>query len=128
MKAPLKPTVVGSEPVHDKYVIQFAPELSDLIKKDGKVKTYRFGSKYDYLKVGDKVELSEYGTNRHIANAVIKNKEYTLFVDLPLDLAGHEVYKSKDHQKKFFSSYYKYIGRKVKDNDQFIILTFDLIP
>jgi hypothetical protein len=127
MKAPQNPTVVPINPEHDKYIIQFAPELTPFIRKDGKVKTYRFGDKYDYLKVGDKVILREYKTNKLISKAIIKNKERVIFQDLPLDLNGHEIYDSKDHQRKVFSSYYKYIGRDVNDTDPFLVFTFDLV-
>lgn len=126
MKAPQSPTVVPTNPIHDDYTIQFAPELTDFIRKEGKVKTYRYGSKYEYLKVGDLVTLTEYKTNDLISKAEITGKEHVTFKDIPLDLGGHEVYESKDHQQKVFSSYYKYIGREIKDEDPFLILTFKL--
>lgn len=127
MKAPQNPTVVTTNPDHDKYIIQFAPELTEFIKQNGKIKTYRYGHKYDYLNTGDQVELREYKTNDLISKAEITTKEHTKFKDIPLDLGGHEVYESKDHQRKVFSSYYKYIGREIEDDDPFLILTFKLI-
>jgi len=127
MQAPKNPTIVPNNPVQDKYTIQFAPELTKLIRKDGKVKTYRFGDKYDYLQIGDKVRLAEYQTDKLISNAIITNKEHVAFKDIPLKLSGHEEYESRDHLRKVFSSYYKYVGRAVEDNDPFLILSFDLI-
>lgn len=127
MEAPKNPTVVPKNPIHDKYTIQFAPELTKFIRKDGKVKTYRFGDKYDYLQIGDKVRLAEYQTSQFISNAIIANKEYVAFKDIPLKLSGHEEYGSRDHLRKVFSSYYKYIGREVEDSDPFLILSFELI-
>lgn len=127
MPAPQDPTVVIANPEHDKYVIQFAPELTGYIRKDGKVKTYRFGNKYDYLNEGDDVELREYGTNNLISKARVKSKEQMQFKDIPLNLSGHEIYESRDHMRKVFSSYYKYIGREIRDEDSFLVFTFDLI-
>ena len=127
MKAPQNPTVVNKNPQHNKYVIQFAPELTKYIRNDGKVKTYRFGNKYEYIKVGDEVDLREYGSNKLISKAKVKGKEIVQFKDIPLNLSGHEVYETRDHMRKVFSSYYKYVGREVRDNDKFLVFTFDLI-
>ena len=127
MKAPQKPTVVSTNPVHGKHIIQFAPELTDYIAEKGKVKTYRFGDKYKHLQKGDVVELREYKTNKLISKAEIIGTEKTTFKNIPLDLEGHEVYKSKKHQRRVFSSYYKYIGREIEDNDPFLILSFKLL-
>jgi hypothetical protein len=114
MKAPHHPTVVAQNPNHDKYTIQFAPELTDFILKEGKTKTYRFGFKYDYLKNGDKVTLLEYGTNKFIADAIIMNKEVLLFKDIPLSVNDHEVYESKEHQKKYFRVIINISGERLR--------------
>ncbi len=127
MRGPQNPTVVPKNPQHDKYIIQFAPELTPFIKKDGKIKTYRFGDKYSYLKVGDNVELREYGTDKLISKAIVKSKENMTFNDIPVNLNGHEVYDSKEHMRRVFSSYYKYINREIKDDDKFLVFTFDLL-
>ncbi len=127
MRAPQNPTIVPSSPILKKDVILFAPELSDFIRKEGKVKTYRYGYKYEYLKIGGQVELREYQTNNLISKAEITSKKYTTFKDIPLNLEGHEIYDSKEHQRRIFSSYYKYLGRKIEDNDPFIIISFKLI-
>lgn len=126
MKAPQNPTTVLNNPLHDKYVIQFAPELSNFIRKEGKTKTYRFGDKYDYLLPGDEVELREYATGVFISKAIITSKEKTTFGQLPLNLTGHEICESKEHQRKVFSSYYKYLNREISDDDPFLILSFKL--
>lgn len=127
IKAPQNPTHVPVNPIHDRYIIQFAPELVDFIKKDKKIKTYRYGDKYEYLKVGDTVELREYKTNNFISKAKITKKQHLLFREIPLNLNGHEVYETKDHQRKVFSSYYQYIGREIADSDPFLVFTFKLI-
>lgn len=127
MRAPKNPTVVGKNPRHGKYIIQFAPELTDFILKEGKVKTFRYGDKYDYLKVGDRVILQEYGSNKFIAKVEIIHKEKTTFGKLPLKLEGHDTANSKEQQRKIFSNYYKYIGREVQDTDPFLILGFRLV-
>ena len=90
MKAPDNPTVVANNPLHDKYSIYFAPELVQFILIEGKVKTYRYGEKYDYLEVNDKVVLREYETNNFIANAKITDKQKITFAQMPLHLDGHE--------------------------------------
>lgn len=127
MRAPKNPTVITKNPQHDKYLIQFAPELTDFIQKEGKVKTYRYGNKYDYLKIGDRVTLREYGSEKIIAQAEIVQKEKTTFGRLPLNIDGHESSESKEQQRMVFSSYYRYIGREIKDSDPFLILGFRLI-
>jgi len=126
MRAPKNPTVVTKNPQHNKYIIQFAPELTDFILKEGKVKTYRFGNKYDYLKMGDQIILQEYGSKKFIAKAEIIQKEKTTFGQLPLNIEGREISDSKQHQRKVFSSYFAYIGRGIEDNDPFWILGFKL--
>lgn len=127
MKAPVNPTVVPNEPVHDRYEIQFAPELVEFILKEGKIKTYRYGNKYDYLQVGDKVKLIEYGSRKLISSASIVSKDKMKFKEIPLDLNGHEVFESKEHQRKVFSSYYKYINREIVDEDEFLVISYSLI-
>ena len=127
MNAPKEPTIVTVNPKDEEYVIQFAPELTDFIRKDGKVKTYRYGDKYEYLLEGDSVTLSEYGTGTVISKAVIKSKEHVHLKDIPIKLNGHEQYDSREHMRKVFSSYYAYIGREIQNNDSFLVFTFDLI-
>lgn len=126
VNAPQDPTVVNTDPIHDKYVIQFAPELTDFIRIGEKTRTYRFGNKYEYLKVGDEVELREYGTSKLISKAEITDKTRTFFRNISLDLGWH-VYDSKDHQRKVLSSYYKYIGREIEDDDPLLIISFELV-
>lgn len=127
MKSPPKATVISKAPVQDRYEIQFAPELTALILKEGKVTTYRYGTKYDYLHIGDEVRLSEYDTRKLITRAIITKKEKVLFKDIPLHVKGHEAYKSKVEQKKVFSSYYTYLGRPLTNNDPFLLLAFKII-
>jgi uncharacterized protein YqfB (UPF0267 family) len=123
-KAPQNPTIVPTNPQHGQYVIQFAPELCEFIKQGLKLKTYRFGDKYAYLKPGDQVELREYETSNLISKAEITSVEKVTFKEIPLDLGGHEVYESKEHQRKVFSSYYKYVGREIADEDSFLVISY----
>ena len=126
MKAPQNPTVIPINPVQNKNVILFAPELSDFIRKKGKVKTYRFDSeKYKHLKVGDQIELREYGTNILISRATIVDIKRVKFKDLPLKMEGHEVYESKEHQRRVFSSYYRYLNRSIEDSDYFLVISLN---
>lgn len=127
IKAPKKTSIWRNEPKHKKYVLYFAPELINFIKEKQKYKTYRFGDHYDYIQVGDKVKIQETNKENVVANAVITNKEYTTFKNLPLNINGHETYKDKEQERKVLSGYYKFIGRDIRDNDKFLILTFELI-
>lgn len=115
------------EPKAELYVIPFAPELINFIKEKLKLRTYRFGRKYDYLKVGDIVELTDAINRQVAARARITKKEFTTFVELPLETQGHEIYLSKEHQRQVFSGYYQYIGRPIKDEDEILVLDFELV-
>lgn len=115
-----------AEPRPEMYVIPFKHELVELILKGEKVKTYRFGRKYDYLNIGDEVKIQSSQTNEIAAEAVITQKTYTTFKDLPLDGSGHEPYPDKEVQRQKFNGYYSYIGRPIEDTDEFLVLEFQL--
>lgn len=115
------------EPITEKYVIAFAPELIGLILRKEKIKTYRFSQKYDYLQVGDVVRIQNVDTKEIIGNAKILKKSQATFKDLPLNSYGHEKYKDKQEQLKTFSNYYAYLKRPIKENDLFLVFEFKLI-
>lgn len=125
--APLKTTVWKNTPQHDKYVLYFAPELITFIKEKMKFKTYRFGNHYDYLQIGDDIEIKENNKDEVVAKAKITGKKSITFQDLPLKIQGHETYKNKEHERDVFSGYYKFIGRKIKDDDKFLVIDFILL-
>lgn len=109
------------------HVIAFAPELINFILEDLKVTTYRFGKKYDYLKVGDVVDIQDSSTRRIVGSAEITGKNSTTFKDLPLTSDTHESYKDKEHQRNVLSGYYAYIGRPIEDKDDFLVFDFRLL-
>lgn len=108
------------------YVIPFAPELVGYILDNLKLTTYRFGKKYDYLKVGDKVNIQNSSTKEVVGTAVIKGKIETTLRDLPLSNGTHESYKDKEHQRQVLSGYYAYLGRPLEDDDAFLVFDFEL--
>ena len=93
-----------------------------MIKSGDKLKTYRFGNKYKYLKVGDKLKLQNWQTKKIISHAIVTNISEISFKDIPLDVDGHETYKSKKHQRKVMSGYYAYLGREIQDDDLFLVI------
>lgn len=95
--------------------IGFAPALVPLVKSGQKTKTYRLGDKYDFLTVGDVIQTNDSGTGQVFANLKITDKSYTTFRDLPITEDGHEIYKSKEDQRKLFEKYY---GREVKEDER----------
>jgi hypothetical protein len=125
VKAPNKTSVYHEEPVHkEKRVLGFAPELISIILSGKKVKTYRYGDKKEALKAGDEVIVKDSKKNKIICKAVVVMQKRTTFGKLPIATPGHETYKNKEHQRKVFSGYYAYLGRKIKDSDKFLVLEF----
>ncbi len=126
-KVPKKTSVWKTEPIPDKYSILFAPELIKFIKDHKKIQTYRFGNKYDYLKPGDIVTLTENNNPKTKIKAKISQKMSTTFINLPLNSPGHESPRDKEHQREIMTGYYAYLGRKIKDDDPFLIFDFELV-
>ncbi len=122
---PPKTTVNKKEPKADKYIIPFAPELVSMILNGQKVRTYRFGNKYDYLKTGDEVKIQNSSTKEVVAPARVVGKGKVSFGELPVQIEGHETYHDKEHQRKVFSGYYAYIGREISDSDPFLVIEFE---
>ena len=126
-QAPRNTSINSDEFKPEAYVIPFAPELVKMIVDNLKLTTYRFGSKYDYIKVNDEVSIQDSSTKKIVGKVKIKNKSHTIFKDLPLDNGTHESYKDKHHQRNVLSGYYAYIGRPIEDSDDFLVFDFELI-
>lgn len=123
----MRRTIHKIEPPFERYVISLAPEISDLVIDGKKVKTYRLGKKYDYLKVGDKVKIIDTISREFKANVIITDKYFVAFKDLPIDIQGHERYKSKEEQRRTFNGYYKFTGKQIEDEDKFLVLEFQKV-
>lgn len=126
-QVPNKTSVNKVEAGLEPYVVPFAPELIELILDKLKLTTYRYGIKYDYLQIGDEVKVQNSDSKKIIGKAKIVGKTKALFKDLPIGVSKHESYKDKDHQRNVFSGYYAYLGRPIKDEDEFLILEFELL-
>ncbi len=126
--APVRITNSSSvhEPKPEMYTILFKQELVDLILTGQKIKTYRYGIKYDYLKVGDEVDIQNSHSKEIACKATITDKYRTTFKELPINIPGHEPYESKDDQRQTFSGYYAYIGREIVNDDPFLVLEFQI--
>lgn len=111
----------------DEYAIAFAPELVGFILQDRKLTTYRYGDKYDYLKIGDEISIQDSSTGEIRAKAKITNKMRTTFGDLPIQIGTHEAYRDKEHQRQVLSGYYAYLGRPLVDDDPFLVFDFELV-
>ncbi|KXK10187.1 MAG: hypothetical protein UZ22_OP11002000919 [Microgenomates bacterium OLB23] len=103
--------------------IGFASNLVPLILDGSKTLTYRIGDKYDFLQVGDEVDMRDSSNDKVFSKVKIVEKDYTIFKDLPTDKVGHEVYSSKEEQRATFEKYYG----EVKDDDKILILGFTVI-
>lgn len=104
--------------------IGFASKLVPLIKSGEKTLTYRLGEKYNFLDVGDQIYACNSATDEKLALFKIVGKEKTTFAELPLDREGHEIYKSKEAQRKQFEKYYQ---REVVDGETAVILEFKVV-
>lgn len=104
--------------------IGFAPNLVPLIKNGAKTLTYRLGNKYDFLDIGDFIELRNSKDDKIFAQVEIIKKSWTTFGELPIDRLGHEVYSSKNKQREVFNKYY---GKDLEDNDKILVLGFKLV-
>jgi len=69
----------------DATSIAFAPELIQFITDNQKLTTYRFGKKYDHLKVGDVVYYQNSATQELVGKLRITRKGETTFGELPLE-------------------------------------------
>ena len=126
IRVPEKTSKYNKEPEFDEYVVLFAPELISFIKEHGKARTYRFGLKYDYLVMGDNVKIQNHDDKEITFQAEIMNKQRVAFGEIPINTEGHESYRDKEHQREVFSGYYAYLGRKIQDDDLFLMIDFKL--
>lgn len=104
--------------------IGFASNLVSLIKDGTKTLTYRLGDKYDFLKIGDLIDVRNSEDDKVFAQVEIIEKSWTTFKDLPIDRSGHEEYSSKNEQKETFKKYY---GKDLADGDRILLLGFKVI-
>ena len=81
------------------------------------------GEKYEFLQVGDTINVKDSSTDQIFGAVEITEKSTTIFRDLPIDREGHEKYPSKKVQREAFGKYYD----KVEDEDKIIVLGFRLI-
>jgi hypothetical protein len=103
--------------------IGFASNLVPLVVEGLKTLTYRIGGKYDFLKIGDEIDVRDSSSDKVFARVKIIEKDYSTFAELPIDRAGHEVYSSKQEQHDTFVKYYG----EVKNEDRILILGFTVI-
>lgn len=103
--------------------ISFAADLVPLVLNGSKTLTYRRGTKYTHLQVGDIVSVSNSATDQDVAKVQITETGYTTFESLPIDRPGHEPYNSKQHQRQVFQQYYP----EISDQDPIFIIGFKLI-
>lgn len=103
--------------------IGFAANFVPLILNGSKTLTYRIGDRYDFLEIGDEIDIKDSSNEKVFGRIKITEKSYTTFEDLPIDRKGHEVYKSKLEQRETFEKYYG----QVDDKDKMLILGFELI-
>jgi len=127
VKVPRKTTINSKEYIPAPNSIAFAPELIEFISANQKLTTYRFGKKYDYFQVDDLVSYEDSTTGETKGDLRIIGKRETTFADLPLDTATHEAYENKEHQREVLSGYYAFIGRKIADDDLFLVFDFELV-
>lgn len=104
--------------------ISFASDLIPLILNGSKTLTYRLGDKYASLNVGDMLNIRDSSSDMIFAIAEVTEKSTVPFGELPIDRKGHEVYPSKDAQRKIFKQYY---GRDIEDDELMLVLGFRII-
>ena len=105
-------------------MIGFAKNLVSLVKSGEKVLTYRLGTKYANLQIGDKIKAKDSSTGKPFAEIEIIDKQVATFGELPINKLGHEEYQSKEEMKKTFQKYY---DQEVSDDSPVIILEFKLV-
>lgn len=127
LQVPDSTTTNTTEFKPDPDAMGFAPELVQFICDNKKLTTYRFGKKYNHLQVGDIVTFQNSSNGKRMGKVRIAAKKETTFKDLPLTDPTHESYRSKEHQREVLSGYYAYLGRKIMDNDPFLVFDFELI-
>ncbi len=128
-KVPKKTSVFKSYNKSPQDTVAFAPELIRFIADRRKWRTYRLAdNKYSKFQIGDIVNIRESGKEKIIWKARVANIIPAHFKDLPQKTeSAHESYKDKEHQRKVFNGYYAFLRRPIQDDDQFLIVDFELI-
>jgi len=101
----------------------FAGNLVPLILDGTKTLTYRIGDEYDFLEIGDEIDVRDSSNENVFGKIKITEKSYTTFADLPINRNGHEVYKNKQEQRETFEKYYG----QIDDKDKMLVLGFSLV-
>ncbi len=102
-------------------MIGFAKELVPLVKSGEKILTYRLGTKYSTLQVGERIEAKDSSTGEPFAEIEITDRQITTFGELPINRTGHESYQSREEMRKTFRKYY---GQEASDNSPVVALEF----
>lgn len=100
--------------------IKFKPLLIKLILQGDKTLTYRKGSKYEFLNVGDTIDFIDSLSKESVGKVEITEKYYENFGDIPIDRPGHEPYESVNHKRETFEKYYGSIDA----SEQMLVLRF----
>lgn len=104
--------------------LKFRNYLVPLVLSGEKNSTWRLFDDKD-LKVGDDVELLEYVTLRHFANAKLTKVIEKPFKDLtPEDKSGHEAFGT---DQEMYENYKKYYKTDVGPDTLVKIIWFDLV-
>jgi len=104
--------------------LKFRYYLVPLVLSGKKDSTWRLFDDKD-LSIGDVVELKEYITLRHFANAKLTRIIEKAFKDLtPEDRLGHETFKSDAEMLEHYTTYYK---TKVTSDTIVKIIWFELL-
>jgi hypothetical protein len=105
-------------------MIGFAKELVPLVKSGEKTLTYRLGTKYASLLIGDRMLAKDSSTGEPFAEIEITNKAIATFGELPTERDGHEKYQSKEAMRATFRKYY---DQEVTDDSPIVIVGFKLV-
>ena len=109
---------------HPYKIIGFAPDLVPLILDGSKTLTYRLGDRWGFLEEGDTLLTEDSATGKVFAELEITSKEAGTFGTLRDDREGHEEYRSLEERRSTFEKYY---GRPVTDDEPALILGFKVL-
>ena len=105
--------------VNAKLKLGFSQELVPLILSGKMTTSYRLGFKYDFLEIGDLIELENSQTKETIGLATITAKKKVTFLDLP-----QKFNESLEGKRKRLESYYK---TSISNSDNFLMLEFNFL-
>jgi hypothetical protein len=107
---------------HKNRSIGFADYLVPFIKEGAKQSTYRLGTSYDFLQVGDIIPVRDSKTKEVFGEVEITGISKSTLKDIPIDIEGHEKYASKEEQKRSLEEFYPGIS----EDSVFTIINFRL--